>query len=118
MRIVIAISCVIVLVLIFLTMQVPKIAENKIEQAINDVQSASEVQIEDQKALQDVVVKIVEQLESNQQTRLKYLVAAYLVIWLVFMLYLLRIGKQQQALDQRLAQIELDATESKDESIE
>lgn len=118
MRILIVVSCVIVLVLIFLTMQVPKIAENKIEQAINDVQSASEVQIEDQKALQAVVMKIVEQLESNQRTRLKYLVAAYLVIWLVFMLYLLRIGKQQQALDQRLAQIELDATESKDESIE
>lgn len=118
MRIVIVVSCVIVLVLLFLTMQVPKISENKIEQAINDVQSASEVQIEDQKALQDIVMKIVEQLESNQRTRLKYLIAAYLVIWLVFMLYLLRIGKQQQALDQRLTQIELDASGSKDESIE
>lgn len=118
MRIVIVVSCVTVLVLLFLTMQVPKISENKIEQAINDVQSASEVKVEDQIALQDVVMKIVEQLESNQRTRLKYLVAAYLVIWLVFMLYLLQIGKQQQALDQRLAQIELDTTESKDESIE
>ena len=118
MRILIVVSCIIVLVFLFLTMQVPKISENKIEQTINDVQSASEVQIADQKALQDVVMKIVEQLEDNQRTRLKYLVAAYLVIWLVFMLYLLRIGKQQQTLDQRLSQIELDASEDQDESIE
>ena len=112
MRIVIIISCVIVLVLLYLTMQVPKISEDKIQQAIDDGQSVSEVKNEDQKALQETVKKIVEQLENSQRTRLKYLVAAYLIIWLVFMLYLLRIGKQQQTLDQRLAQIELNPSDN------
>ena len=71
MRILIVVSCIIVLVLLFLTMQVPKISENKIEQAINDVQSVSEVQIEDQEALQDVVVKTVEQLERQPTYKTK-----------------------------------------------
>ncbi len=118
MRIVIVVSCVIVIVLLFLTMQVPEISEDKIKQAINDGQSVSEVKEEDQKALQDAVKMIVEQLENSQRTRLNYLVAAYLVIWLVFMLYLLRIGKQQQTLDQRLAQIELNDSDNHDKSVE
>ncbi len=112
MRILIIVSCVIVLVLLFLTMQVPEISEDQIKQAIKDGQSVSEVKEEDQIAFQDAVRKIVEQLENNQRTRLTYLVAAYLVIWLVFMLYLLRIGKQQQTLDQRLAQIELNPSDN------
>ena len=112
MRFVIVVSCVIVLVLLFLTMQVPTIDVKAIEQAINDVQSASEDKVEDEKALKSAVIPIVKQLESDQRTRLKYLVAAYLVIWLVFMLYLLRVGKQQQTLDQRLAQIELNASDN------
>ena len=49
---------------------------------------------------------LLRKLEKGQSTRLKYLAAAYFVIWLVFMLYLLRLGQQQQALDKRLAQLE------------
>ena len=48
----------------------------------------------------------VSKLEAAQSTRLKYLASAYLVIWLVFILYILHVERQQQELDKRLAQLE------------
>ena len=118
MRIVIVLSCLIVIVLLFLAIQVPIINIAKVDEAINDIKSISQVNIADEETLKKTVNLIVEELESDQRTRLKYLVSAYLVIWLVFMLYLLRLGRQQQALNQRLAQLEQDTSDSQDESIE
>ena len=116
MRIVIVLSCIIVLIFIFMTIQVPTIDVKKIEDAIKTVQSVSTERVQDEEVLKKTVISIVKQLEKDQQTRLKYLVSAYLVIWLVFMLYLVRVGKQQQVLDQRLAQIEQDPSENGEES--
>ena len=117
MRIVIVLSCIIVLIFIFMTIQVPTIDVKKIEDAIKTVQSVSTERVQDEEVLKKTVISIVKQLEKDQQTRLKYLVSAYLVIWLVFMLYLVRVGKQQQVLDKRLAQIELEASNSQDEYV-
>lgn len=118
MRIVIIVSCIIVLVFLFLTIQVPVIDVEKVDQVINDVQSTTEVIVEDEETLKNIVIQITKQLEKDQQTRLKYLVSAYLIIWLVFMLYLLRLGKQHRALDQRLSQFEqgTSTSDSADES--
>lgn len=118
MRIVIVLSCLIVIGLLFSAIQVPIIDIAKVEEAINDVKSISQVNIADEETLKKTVNLIVKELESDQRTRLKYLVSAYLVIWLVFMLYLLRLGRQQQALDQRLAQLEQDTSDSQDESVD
>ncbi len=111
MRIVIVLSCIIVLIFLFMTIQVPTIDVEIIENVINNVLSISEDKVENEAALKKTVILIVKQLETDQQTRLKYLVAAYIVIWLVFMLYLVRLGKQQQVLDQRLAQLEQDPSD-------
>ena len=111
MRIVIVLSCLIVIGLVFSAMQVPTIDLAKVEEAINDVKSISQVNIADEDTLKKTVNLIVKELEADQRTRLKYLVSAYLVIWLVFMLYLVRMGKQQQSLDKRLSQLEQDTEE-------
>ena len=60
----------------------------------------------DEVVVEQAVKNSIMILEKGQRTRLKYLAAAYIVIWLVFMLYVLRLGQQQQALDKRLAQLE------------
>lgn len=118
MRIVIIISFLIVVGLVFSAIQIPTIDSKKVDAAIKEAISASQVTMEDEDVLRQAATFLVEKLESNQRTRLKYLVSAYLVIWLVFMLYLLRLGRQQQALDQRLAQLEHETSDSEDESIE
>ncbi len=118
MRIVIILSCLIVIGLLFSVIQVPTIDIAKVEEAINDVKSISQVNIADEDTLKKTVNLIVKKLEADQRTRLKYLVSAYLIIWLVFMLYLVRMGRQQQALDQRLSQLEQETPNSQDESIE
>ncbi len=112
MRIVIVLSCLIVIGLVFSAIQVPTIDFAKVEEAINDVKSKSQVNIADEDTLKKTVNLIVKELEADQRTRLKYLVSAYLVIWLVFMLYLVRMGKQQQSLDKRLSQLEQDTEET------
>ena len=118
MRIVIVLSCLIVIGLLFSVIQVPTIDVAKVEEAINDVKSISQVNIADEDTLKETLNLIVKKLEKDQRTRLKYLVSAYLVIWLVFMLYLVRLGKQQQALEQRLSQLEQETPNNQDESIE
>lgn len=106
MRIVIVLSGLIIIALLFLAIQVPTIDIAKVDEAINEIKSKTQVQLEDEETVKQTVNLVVKELESDQRTRLKYLVSAYLVIWLVFMLYLLRVGKQQKTLDKRLAQLE------------
>ena len=112
MRIVIIVSFLIVVGLVFLVIQVPTLDQKKVDAAIKEAVSESEVTVEDENTVRQAVTLSVEKLENAQRTRLKYLVSAYLVIWLVFMLYLLRLGRQQQALDQRLAQLEHQTSDS------
>ncbi len=118
MRIAVIISFLIVVGLVFLAIQVPTLDEKKVDAAITEAISESEVTVEDEDTVRQAVTLSIEKLETAQRTRLKYLVSAYLVIWLVFMLYLLRLGRQQQALDQRLAQLEHQTSDSQNESVD
>ena len=106
MRIWVLASFLVVLGLFVFATQVPvDITPDKVSAAVSEAISKSEVPV-DEEMVEQVVISSMEILEKAQRTRLKYLAAAYIVIWLVFMLYVLRLGQQQQALDKRLAQLE------------
>lgn len=106
MRIIVVASFVGVLALFIFATQVPvDITPDKVSSAVSEAISQSEVPV-DQEIVEQAVKNSITILERGQRTRLKYLFAAYIVIWLVFMLYVLRLGQQQQALDKRLAQLE------------
>jgi len=106
MKILVLASFVIVLGLFLFLTQVPvDITPEKVSAAVSEAVSKSDVPV-DEDIVEQVVLSSIEVLEKGQSTRLKYLASAYLVIWLVFMLYVLRLGQQQQQLDQRLAQLE------------
>ncbi|RKU29925.1 hypothetical protein C6499_07595 [Candidatus Poribacteria bacterium] len=106
MKILVLASFVIVLGLFLFLTQVPvDITPEKVSAAVSEAVSKSEATV-DEDIVKQVVLSSIEVLEKGQSKRLKYLAAAYLVIWLVFMLYVLRLGQQQQQLDQRLAQLE------------
>ena len=114
MRIVILVSTLIVIGLVFFAIQVPTIDDAKVNSAIRDAISSSQVSVEDEAIVKEAVKLSIEELESKQRKRLKYLVSAYLVIWLVFMLYLVRLGQQQRKLDQRLSQLEQETPNSEE----
>ena len=117
MRITIIVSFVIVLGLLFFTIQVPTLDQDKVKEAIDETISQIKVTPEDRNTLEKAVFLTVKELEKNQRRRLQFLVSAYLVIWLVFMLYLLRLGKQQQTLDQRISQLEEDTSIQNEETV-
>ena len=106
MRIPVLASFVVVLALFIFATQVPvDITPEKVSAAVSEATSTSEVPV-DEEIVEQAVKNSIAILEKGQRTRLKYLAAAYIVIWLVFMLYVLRLGQQQQQLDKRLAQLE------------
>lgn len=106
MKISVLASFVVVLALFIFATQVPvDITPEKVSAAVSEATSQSEVPV-DEEVVEQAVKNSITILEKGQRTRLKYLAAAYIVIWLVFMLYVLRLGQQQQQLDKRLAQLE------------
>ena len=106
MKIAVLASFVVVLALFVFATQVPvDITSEKVSAAVSEAISQSEIPV-DEEVVEQAVKNSITILEKGQRTRLKYLAAAYIVIWLVFMLYVLRLGQQQQQLDQRLAQLE------------
>jgi len=110
MKIIVLVSSVVVLALFIFATQVPvDITPEKVSAAVSEAISQTEGPLNEEivKQLVEPAVKnSIAILEKGQSTRLKYLAAAYIVIWLVFMLYVLRLGQQQQALNKRLAQLE------------
>ena len=106
MKIAVLVSFLVVLGLFIFATQVPiTLTEDEVAKAVTEASSESEAPV-DEDLLAQAVQLSVEKLEKAQSTRLKYLVSAYLVIWLVFILYVLHLERQQQALDKRLAQLE------------
>ena len=100
-----------VLGLFFFATQVPiTLTSDEISKAVSE--ASSEFPAADEELLERALELSVAKLEKGQSTRLKYLAAAYFVIWLVFMLYVLRSGQQQQVLDKRLAQLEQTSDDS------
>lgn len=104
MKIIVVVSFLVVLGLFLFATQVPiTLTDDEVAKAVSEARSEFPV---DEEVLERAVKSSVEKLEKGQSTRLKYLAAAYFVIWLVFMLYLLRLGQQQRELDKRLSQLE------------
>ena len=91
---------------LFATLIPVSITSDKVATAVSEAISASETAV-DEKVLEQAVIDSLTILEKGQRTRLTYLFAAYIVIWMVFILYVLRLEQQQQQLDQRLTQLEL-----------
>lgn len=105
MRIIILASFLILLAL-FLTTQIPvTLTADEVSGAVSDAIAEAQVNV-DEDEVNAVVQLSIERLETAQRNRLKYLAGAYFVVWLVFMLYVLRIGQRQKALDKRLSQLE------------
>ena len=91
---------------IFLSSHVPiKVTQDEVFAAIDDAIAETQAQV-DETEVEQVVSKSIEKLEARQKRRLKFLVAAYFIIWLVFSLYVLRIAQTQTQLRRRLDQLE------------
>ncbi len=124
MRIIVLFSFLIVLGL-FLMSQIPVVlTSNEVDEAVSDaiaqVESTAEKKGEavpqiDEDEVTTAVKLAIEKLENDQKRRLKFLCAAYFVIWLAIMLYVIRIGRKQHALDLRLSQLEQDSPNSQEE---
>ncbi|MDE0554120.1 MAG: CcmD family protein, partial [Candidatus Poribacteria bacterium] len=109
MKIAVLVSFLAVLILFFFLTQVPiTLTSNEVEKAVAEAVSASSVPVDEDIVAQAVQLSVAK-LEKGQSRRLKYLASAYLVIWLVFVLYVLQLDRQQQELDKRLAQLEQDS---------
>jgi CcmD family protein len=101
---------------LFLGGQVPiAITQDEVLAAVNDAIAEMDIQVDETKVGQ-AVSKSIEKLEERQKRRLKFLVSAYFMIWLVFSLYVLRIAREQSRLRQRLDQLESHADRSDDRS--
>ena len=112
MKIAVLVSFVVILGLFIFATQVPiTLTENEVDKAITEVSSETELTV-DEDLLAQVAQLFVAKLEKAQSTRLKYLASAYLVIWLVFILYVLHLERKQQELDKRLAQLEEESDEN------
>lgn len=91
---------------VFLSSQVPiTVTQDEVFSAIGDAIAETQAQV-DETEVEQVVSKSIEKLEARQKRRLKFLVSAYFIIWLVFSLYVLRIAQTQTQLRQRLDQLE------------
>lgn len=111
MKIAVLVSFVVVLGVFIFATQVPvTLTADEVAKAIEEAVSESETPI-DEDILAAAVQLSITKLEKAQSTRLKYLASAYLVIWLVFVLYVLNLDRKQQELDKRLAQLEHDSDE-------
>lgn len=106
MKIAVLVSFLAVLIIFFFVAQVPiTLTPNEVAKAVSEATSESGVAV-DEEVLEQAVQLSVAKLEKGQRTRLKYLASAYLIIWLVFILYVLYLERQQQELDKRLALLE------------
>ncbi len=83
--------------------------KDEVSEAVSEAIAASEVSV-DKDVVERAVASSIKILDDGQRKRLTYLFAAYIVIWLVFILYVFRLEQQQQAIDKRLAQLEGEKT--------
>ena len=112
MKIAVLVSFLAVLIVFFFVAQIPiTLTSDEVDKAVSEATAASGGMV-DEALLTQAVQLSVEKLEKGQRTRLKYLASAYLVIWLVFILYVLQLERQQQELDKRLAQLEQESDDT------
>ncbi len=91
---------------LFLTTQIPvTLTADEVSTAVSDAIAEAQINVDEEEVTAATQLAVAK-LETAQRNRLKYLAGAYFVIWLVFMLYVLRVEQQQKALDKRLSQLE------------
>ena len=91
---------------LFLLSQIPvAITQDEISIAVNDAIAETNAQVDEMEIEQLVTQKAVEKLEARQKKRLKFLVSAYFIIWLIFSLYALHLAKMQSQLRKQLEQL-------------
>ena len=112
MKIAVLVSFVVILGVFIFAIQVPTtLTEDEVAKAIEEAVAESENPVDEDRLAAAMQLSIAK-LEKAQSTRLKYLASAYLVIWLVFILYVLHLEGKQQELDKRLAQLEQESDEN------
>ena len=112
MKIAVLVSFLVVLGVFLFATQVPiTLTGDEVAKVVTEVNSEAELAV-DEDLLAQAVQLSVAKLEKAQSTRLKYLASAYLVIWLVFILYILHLERKQQDLDKRLVQLEQESDEN------
>lgn len=112
MKIAVLVSFLAVLVVFFFVAQVPiTLTSDEVAKAVSEATAESGMAV-DEELLEQALQLSVAKLEKGQRTRLKYLASAYLIIWLVFVLYVLQLERQQQELDKRLAQLEQESDDA------
>ena len=91
---------------LFLFSQIPvAITQDEVSIAVSDAIAETNAQVDEMEVEQLVTQKAVEKLEARQKKRLKFLVSAYFIIWLIFSLYALHLAKTQNQLHKRLEQL-------------
>ena len=112
MKIAVLVSFLAVLVVFFFVARVPiTLTSDEVAKAVSEATAESGMAV-DEELLEQALQLSVAKLEKGQRTRLKYLASAYLIIWLVFVLYVLQLERQQQELDKRLAQLEQESDDA------
>ena len=81
------------------------ITQDEISTAVSDALAETDAQIDEMEVEQLVAQKAVEKLEDRQKRRLKFLVSAYFIIWLIFGLYALHLAKVQNQLSKQFEQL-------------
>ena len=91
---------------LFMFSQIPvAITQDEVSIAVSDAIAETNAQVDEMEVEQLVIQKAVEKLEDRQKRRLKFLVSAYFIIWLIFSLYALHLAKMQNQLHKRLEQL-------------
>ena len=99
---------------LFMLNQIPvAITQDEVSTAVSDAIAETNAQVEDSRLVgvdemeieQLVTQKAVKKLEDRQKRRLKFLVSAYFIIWLIFSLYTLHLAKTQNQLRKQLEQL-------------
>ena len=91
---------------LFMFSQIPvAITQDEVSIAVSDAIAETNAQVDEMEIEQIVIQKVVETLEDRQKRRLKFLVSAYFIVWLIFGLYALHLAKMQNQLHNRLEQL-------------
>ena len=91
---------------VFLFNQIPvAITQDEVSIVVSDAIAETNAQVDEVEIEQLVTQKAVEKLEDRQKKRLRFLVSAYFVIWLIFSLYALHLAKMQNQLHKRIEQL-------------
>ena len=91
---------------LFIFSQIPvAITQDEVSIAVSDAIAETNAQVDEMEIEQLVIQKVEEKLEARQERRLKFLVSAYFIVWLIFGLYTLHLAKMQNQLHKRLEQL-------------